>query len=157
MKTLSFDGTMRRGWMGLSVWMLCLSLRQFLREDLHGTTQFMLFLCLIVNSGIVVYLIRQIRTGPRIDGQATTAAPLTGWGYVWRGFVAQIAATILLALVRTFVVPIEFARAAGYFSATDLLFLEVPFLALTAVSIWLLFSHDKAQQARWVVSSIRGY
>ncbi len=157
MRTLSFDATMRRGWIGLALCMLFLSLRQFLREDLHGATQITLVLCLIVNSGIVTYLIRQIRTGPRIDGMIADAVPLSGWGYVWRGFVAQIVATILLALVRAFVFPIEYARAAGYFNVTDLLFLEVPFLALTAVAIWLLFSQDKARQARWFVASIRGY
>jgi hypothetical protein len=153
MNGFSFDATMRRGWGGLSFWMLSSSLLQFNRADLNASTKWTLFVVLILNSAIVVYLIRHIRTA----AQEATPIALSGWGYAWRGFVAQVLATVMLALVRMFVVPIEYARAAGHFDAGDLVFLEIPFLALTAVSIWLLYSHDKMRQARWFVGAIRGF
>jgi hypothetical protein len=153
MTGFSFDAPMRRGWIGLSLWMLSSSLMQFMREDLSTATKCTLFVALLVNSAAVVYLIRHIRTA-RHDA---LAVGLSGWGYAWRGFVAQVLATVLLALIRAFLVPIEYARAAGHFDVGALLFLEVPFLALTAVAIWLLYSHDKMRQARWLLGAVRGF
>ena len=153
MTGFNFDTAMRRGWVSLSLWMLSSSLMQFMRVDLSDATKWTLFAVLLLNSGAVVYLIRHIRT----VAQDAAPAALSGWGYAWRGFVAQVLATILLALIRAFVVPIEYARAAGHFGVGDLLFLEVPFLALTAVAIWLLYSHDRMRQARWIVGTIKGF
>lgn len=153
MNGFSFDAPMRRGWIGLSLWMLSSSLMQFMRGDLSTATKWTLFVALLLNSAVVVYLIRHIRT----VAQDAVPLPLTGWGYAWRGFVAQVLATVLLALVRAFLVPIEYARAAGQFDVGALIFLEVPFLALTAIAIWLLYSHDKLRQARWLVGAVRGF
>ena len=152
---LKFSTQMKKAWVWLSLYLLSLSLLRLVHPTEPIALKLALLAGVIANPGILLYLIRLVRSLRQATHEIIDSSSLLStWGWFWRAFVLLFFQVPMLLLARL-ALPINLP--VNEFTALELLLWEGPFTFASAVGAWLLFSRDRLGQLRLMISTVRGY
>ena len=160
MSKLGFSSSMLWAWAWLAIYLLGLTVFSTAGtaegKNFAGIveTSPLMYIAAIINSGILIYLIKTVRQQTSDHIETINTPGLNTWGYLWRGFVLYFL-QIPLFFVILFVLPLNLN--VNKFDAGPILISEIIFIVTSAVCAWTLFSKDRRNQVRKMFATFRGY